>query len=283
MEAVADLPQRLINLLERDVVLGQYLRHVEQFAPPPYFAIGTDVAHDNVAAVFQSRQFDGIGLAGRSINLARKGSIQCFMRTLPVELLPESVEATLLDGEIRSQWINGGCLQTAVHALMTPVLTGLARTDALRTNTEPDPPLGQRADAAHRQRGKRRAVIGSNAIRQAIFAKRPLHPGLDRLRSWVHEPLALQQVAREVIGHRQRVTALAVAQCKVAFKIRTPQLVTVLTCAKRRAVRVDAAAHAARPHQTGAFEYFTGSAVRRPGPVRVMTTQAIEDLLRSEV
>src|SRR5258705_7871900 len=192
MEAVADLPHRLINLLECDIVLGQYLRYVEQLAPPSNFAVGTNVSHGDIAAIFQSRQFVRIGLGRGSVHLARGGSIQRFVRTLPVEFLSEAIEAALLRGEVRLQRINCGRLQTAVHALMATVLPWPAGTDALGMDTEPDPPLGQRTDATHRQRGKRRPVVSTNAIGQAIFAKRPLHPRLDRLGSRMRERLALQ-------------------------------------------------------------------------------------------
>src|SRR6186713_1523538 len=121
-----------------------------------------DLPYGLVTAIFQSRQFDWIGLGRGPIHFARDGSIQCFVRTLPVEFMSEPIEAALLRGEVCLQRINGGRLQTAVHALMAPVLPRPAGADALRTNTEPDPPLGQRADATHRQRGKRRSIVGTD-------------------------------------------------------------------------------------------------------------------------
>src|SRR6185295_19382137 len=79
MKAVADLPQRLVNLFKRDMIFGQDLRYVEQLAPPPNFAIGTDMSHGNIAAIFQSRQFDRVGLWRRSIHFAWDVSIQRFV------------------------------------------------------------------------------------------------------------------------------------------------------------------------------------------------------------
>ena len=94
-----DLPYGLVNLFERDVVLGQYVRYVQQLATPPNFAIRTDISHGHIAAIFQSRQFDWIGLGRGPIHFARDGSIQCFVRTLPVEFMSEPIEAALLRGE----------------------------------------------------------------------------------------------------------------------------------------------------------------------------------------
>src|SRR5215218_9040978 len=196
--------------------------------------------------------------------------------------MSELVETALLGCEVRRQRINGRRLEAAVHAFMAAVLPRLAWSDALRTNTESDPPLGQGADATDSKRGKRRAVIRADAIGQAVFPKRPFHPRLHRLSRRMREPLACKQITREVVAQRKRIATMPVAQREIAFEVDAPELITVLTGRKRRAVRMNPAAHSPRPDQACAFEYLTGGAVGRPSAAWILIAQTIEYLLGSK-
>ena len=60
---------------------------------------------------------------------------------------------------------------------------------------------------------------------QAALAKQPLEGGEGRVFSGRFERLAQEQVARGLVGDRQRVTVAAVAELELALEVGAPQIV----------------------------------------------------------
>ena len=122
-----------------------------------------------------------------------------------VELMDKGIEAALLGTQGVGGRGNGGSLQRAVHALVPTVLTGAGGASSLGTNAQADPPLGQVADAAYGQGGKRRPVVRTQGLRQAVLPKHPLKPRFHRLRGGTAQPPTLQHIAAVVVGEGQGV------------------------------------------------------------------------------
>jgi len=65
------------------------------------------------------------------------------MGSFGVEFLNEAVEARLLLEAVHAGRPSGFLLEGKVHALVTAVLLGFSRLDALDRDTEPEPPDGE--------------------------------------------------------------------------------------------------------------------------------------------
>src|SRR6266851_912031 len=146
------------------------------------------------------------------------------MRPLVIELVAEVIEALLLGSERGGRRLGGFCREGLVHAFMPPVLLGLARHDAHWRNAQLDPPHRQSAQAAGRQRGKRRTIIGEQYLRQAALAKEPLECApaafiVGRGRA------AAQQVTAEGVGHGQGITGRAIAGAEPALEVDAPDII----------------------------------------------------------
>ena len=204
------------------------------------------------------------------------------MGTLPVKLLHKGIEAPLLGHKRAGGRTHHGLFQRAMHAFMATVFTGLSRANALGANAQANPPLRQLAQAACSHRGKGRAVVGAQRLRQAVFPKHPLKPGLDGIGGGAAQGAALQDEAAVVVGDGQRVAALPVTQSHVALEVGAPALCRSVAVDQGPRIRGDAAALASWPHQTLSLQDFSGRAVGRPDLVRFQGTESIHHLLGSK-
>lgn len=84
-----------------------------------------------------------------------------------VELFPELVEFSLLGSVIGGRWPRGFGFEGSVHTLVTAILLRFAGFDEFGVDTESDPPSGQTRESSEGMGGKRYAVIGTDAVRQA--------------------------------------------------------------------------------------------------------------------
>ena len=67
---------------------------------------------------------------------------QGLVRSLVVVLLDEGIEARLLLQEIGDRRLGGLLFEREMHALVPPVLFGMAGADAFDADAEPEPPDG---------------------------------------------------------------------------------------------------------------------------------------------
>ena len=96
VKAVADLPFSFANLLESDMIFGQDVGQIDELSCPTDFSIGSHVAHEDIVAIFHSRQFGRIRSERSAIDFTRCRSIQSFVRSLEVVFVSEVIETALL-------------------------------------------------------------------------------------------------------------------------------------------------------------------------------------------
>src|SRR6266852_477767 len=164
----------VIIFMQADHFADQWPGDENQLALPFNLAVAADPAQCEVAGVDRICEPGRIGSRRRRVNRRRHHLAQGFVRALMVKLCTEIIEAALLGRERGRRRLRGFCLEGLVHAFMPPVLLGLARHNAHRRDAQLDPPHRQSAQAAGRQRGKRRTIIGEQYLRQAALAKEPL-------------------------------------------------------------------------------------------------------------
>ena len=168
VEAVTDFPAFVVFGEEGDGLVGEDLGEVNEMTAPLELAVVTDPADGELGVVLHLGELGREGARGRLMDTARSAAVD-FMRALPVELMDKGIEAALLGTQGVGGRGNGGSLQRAVHALVPTVLTGAGGASSLGTNAQADPPLGQVADAAYGQGGKRRPVVRTQGLRQAVL------------------------------------------------------------------------------------------------------------------
>src|SRR5574337_495737 len=208
METITDLPLLRPNLLQSNGLLGQELRDVDQVAMPLDFAVMAHLANQGPRGILDGGKLTTKSTCGNPVHAARGFPSQSLMRALVVVLLDEPIKTALLQVERWLGWDR--LLKGSVHPFVASVLAGLARLDALGADAQLDPPFRQLTDAAQRQGGKRRPVIGTNRVGQTILAKGPLKPGPHRLVAGVLQASTDQQIPREIVAQRQRITASSV-------------------------------------------------------------------------
>src|SRR5262245_56593095 len=201
------------------------------------------------------------------------------MRTLPVILLDELIKVARLASK---RWLWGDIvLKGSVHAFVASILAGLARLNALGTDAQLDPPFRQLTDPAQGQGGKGGAVIGANAIRQAVSAKSPLKPGSNRLIGRVLQGPTDQQIPREIVTERQRITAPPAPHQKISLEVRAPYLIRRSALTKRFTIRCDTTPQHTALDQPRTLKNLTGRRVCWPGNLGFSSSQKVHHLLRS--
>jgi hypothetical protein len=93
------------------------------------------------------------------------------MGTLMVVLPAKTVESDLLRGLVPLRRACSFRFEGSVHALMTAILLGPPRLNPLVPDAKLDPPDTQLREATEGRRGKGRAVISANGLREAILVE----------------------------------------------------------------------------------------------------------------
>ena len=141
------------------------------------------------------------------------------MGPLVVEFADEGIEPGLLLKAVCARRPGRLGLEGAVHALVAAVLLRVAGPDAFDRDAEPQPEdrqLRQVVEAVGRGEGQ--AVIGADRRRQAALPKQAYESLDDRNLLGRFEGLAQEDHARGLVGHRQGVTVLAVAELELALE-----------------------------------------------------------------
>ena len=149
MEAEANLPAVVVTRDEGNGFLSEDFGEVEELSAPFELAVVSHPSHRHPGRVFHLRKPVRIGAGGGTVDLSGSETLQGFMGALPVELLDKGIETPLLLRKAVRRWLDGRRLQPPVHSLMPPILARLGRSNPLRSNPQPHPPLGQMAQATH--------------------------------------------------------------------------------------------------------------------------------------
>src|SRR5262249_16108353 len=225
----ADQPYVVVNLLDADGLSSKDLAEIDFFVAQTDAATASD--HDGfvVEGIVDVRQ-PGVGTGGRLVDFRRTLHIQSFVRALVVEDLNEFIEAGLLLQEVGGRRLGGFFLQGEMHALVTTILQGSTGFDPLDANTQAKPPdrkFAQVEQGVSRSEGN--AVVAADVGRQATLLKKPLKHRERVVFSGRRKRFTSEQKTAGVIGDRERITVLAIAQQELAFVIRTPELIGALS------------------------------------------------------
>ncbi len=147
---------------------------------------------------------------------------QRFVRTLLVVLAGGMIEAALLRPRLAAGGAAVSCFKRAMHALVPSVLLRMPGGDPLRHDAQLHPPHRQPRQSGDGPRGKRRAVVAANRLRQPVLAKRRLEDGLHPRRVGLLHRLAAQQIATVRVADGQRIDALAVPRAEPALEVGAP-------------------------------------------------------------
>src|SRR6266404_4599740 len=279
MKTVTQFPPLLVDRFESDGLFSQDFRKVEQLSAPLDLAVVTHLPDCDSRLILHLGEFGWIGAWRGAIDAPRCLSSQRLMAAFPVIFLEKRIILALLLREIA---LRRYCfLQGSMHPLVAPVLGRFSRLDPLRLNPQLDPPFRELADAAQCQRGERRPVVGADHIGQPGLPKDPLKPRLYFLLPGSLKRTAQKQIPRKVVADGQRITAAAVAQQKVPFKVCTPTLIRGPTLCKGLAIRSHPAPPLARLNQTRTLEDFARRRIRRPLKFRPLTAQPVQHFFRA--
>ena len=166
---------------------------------------------------------------GRLIDLGRALHVQGFVRPFVVKDFGEFIEAGLLLQEVCGRGLGGFFLQGEMHAFVAAILLRMAGLDAFDTDSQPEPPDGELAQMEQRLGGsKRHTVIAADVGGQAALSKKPLKHSECVLFSGGGKSLTGEQKPAGVIGDRERIAILTIAEQEFAFVVGAPQLVGTL-------------------------------------------------------
>ena len=125
--------------------------------------------------------------------------------------------------------LGGFFLQGEMHALVTAILLGMAGLDALDADTQAQPPDGELAQVEQSVGGSEgHAVVAADVGGQAALLKKPLKHSKSVIFSGGRKRFAGEQITAGVIGDRQRIAVLLIAQQELAFVIGAPELIGAL-------------------------------------------------------
>jgi hypothetical protein len=224
---------------------------------PLDFAIMSHPSDRHLSPILHWRQLREITPGRGRVQFTRCSPFQRFMAALCVVLADKRVKALLLGFQRRCRRPQHGFFQRPMHALMSAILIRPAGFNALGTDAQPNLPGRQPTQPTHRQRGKGGAVVGPYSFRQSVLPKDPFEPRPNLSPPRSLQSSALQEITAEVVRHRQRVTAPAIAQHEIAFEVRAPEGISAVAVEQRLAVRRHPPTAATRTHQTRPLQNLT--------------------------
>src|ERR1700733_1596684 len=116
-----------------------------------------------------------------------------------------------------------------MHAFMAAVLLGMARLNLFDADAQTEPPDSELAEVEQSVRGSEgHTVIAADVGGQATLLKKPLKHSESVLFFGRRQRFAAEQITAGVIGDRQRIAVLMIAQQKFAFVIGAPQFIGLL-------------------------------------------------------
>ena len=154
----------------------------------------------------------------------------------------------------------------------------LSWVDPLVIDAELDPPDRESAQPAERLGRKRRPIVASDRVWQAVLAEQSVELPQRGILLDRSQTMAAQDEARVGVADRERVAQLAVAHPKLTFVVRGPDLVGRMRHEWRRAGMLRRAALAARLREPVAGQDRRGRADGGPGHTVVAAREVPEQL-----
>src|SRR5206468_5439602 len=178
-----------------------------------------------VSGILNRRQRPGLRAARWPIARCRRGALEELVRSLVVVFGAEAVEGALLGRERGAGRPNRFGLERLVHPFVGAVLLRRRGSGTLMLNAEPEPPDIELRQAMNPRRRERDAIVGADRVRQTLLAEQA---GDDRSHAESlgrEQTVTCEQVARVLVGHRERVAVHAIAGAEVALEVRGPEIV----------------------------------------------------------
>src|SRR6266566_539644 len=200
-----------LTMLERDLSINLYFAHLVR------------------SAVLQRRQLLGKTARARLIASRRHFHCQSFMRSHVIVAVAPLVKPRLHSGEISKdsmgQYLD---FQTAMKAFVFTLSLRMIRTTVTDRDTQPQQPNRQWRVLMRQVVTPGRAVVHQHPLGQAITAKSGRQLLLHGAGLLVAARLQAERITRMIVEHGQRMTALMIAQTKVALEIHLPELIRSL-------------------------------------------------------
>jgi hypothetical protein len=238
--------------------------HIDELPTPFDLSIGTHPSHLcqrrvlNISKLFRIRSRRG------HIQTSRWYLAQGLVRSHCVIYREEVIAPLLLCLGIGRWWFHNLLLEGTMYPFMPAVLLRVSWLDALRHNSQLDPPHGQRRQSTSAYRGERRAVVSADSQRQAVFPKNALknrtYMGIIRL----GENLAAQEHAGAGIADGQGITADSVTGADPTLEISAPHAIRSIDAQEWLEPGACAPAALAPCHQPMQTQNPTASAHSRP-------------------
>src|SRR3954454_8584416 len=147
------------------------------------------------------------------------------MRPLLVVANPKLIERSLLGPKRSPRRPRCLALERAVEALLAPVLLRLAGLDALGPDAELHPPDGEPTETSRTDGSEGRAVVRSQASREAELQERRLEHASDEPLVGADGGLAPDQVPAVRVDDRERIADQAIASAEVPLEVHAPDRV----------------------------------------------------------
>src|SRR5215813_7156691 len=230
-------PVTALGLEDADRLADQCLTDKDQLARPFDLTVAAHAAHCNVLAIGRIRDPIRVGPRRRLIQQSRRLLSQRLVRPLRVVDRTEVVEPLLLCRQTGGRRRCRLLVERAVYPLVPAILLRLAGPDPLGPDAQLDPPHRQPRQSADPGRGKRRAVIRTDRLRQAMLLEGRREDRPHILLVGPRHRLTAQQVTAVRVGQGKRITAPAVGGAEPPLEIGAPHVVGRAHCRKRLGIR----------------------------------------------
>src|SRR5262245_39427364 len=156
----------------------------------------------------------------------------------------------------------------------------MGRQDALVLDTQTQPPHVELREPVNAGGGERHAIVGAKGSRQAILAEESVEDRTDTHPLSREQPVTRQQIARVLIGHRQRIAIEPIARAEVALEVGRPEIVGLRRRGRDDTGMLIVSPPAPLPHQPAAGQEIARGAHGRPPEARVTRLQPRQELGR---
>src|SRR5438094_1924018 len=173
--------------------------------------------------IVQLRQVRRVRAWRRHVKAVRRRELESLVRAYVIVVSAKLIESALLPPETLARRRAGRLLQRQVHPLVPTVLLGLARIDALESDSEARPPRRQLRETGRRRgRSKRLAVVRANRLGQPVPLEKLDEGGADVVVRRMVKTNDREQIPRRGIHHSERVAELAVASRELPLEVDAP-------------------------------------------------------------
>jgi hypothetical protein len=214
-----------IHLLEAEILERKHLADEDTILVPADVAARVHTPGLKASGIAERCESPGEHDRAALVEACRRRVVDSFVRSFMVEDLSEAIELLLLQPEGQGWRLRRIFLQRAVHSLMTSVLLRSAWLDPFVHYAQLRPAERQFGQSEQAVASERRAVVGPDPCRHAVFVHRGLTDRDYLAQVHAQDRLAAYEVATVCVGDRERITPSAVACTEVSLEVHAPELV----------------------------------------------------------